>query len=294
MPKTDPHLLMQRIDASVRWLRTRIPGRIMMNVVDLMDAFYADRDYAAAVLALLAELPVDGLSFEDARGTYFPFQVGAMVSAAKAMLEPAQKVVFHCHAGNGMENASAIEALLNGADGYWGGMEKESSTIGHASLGELIANLARAGNANMAQRFQLDQLLPTCRALHQLDLKEATPEGWPITGANAYRQMLSGFDQVPGRLMDLPPDVIGEQYTFRISPDGSDIPVIQGRVLEALEEEIDSETADRMILLMRQDLMNGIRIRYDDPVPMRELLERARHALGQDPAPRWQTRSEGS
>jgi hypothetical protein len=94
--------------------------------------------------------------------------------------------------------------------------------------------------------------------------------------------------------MDLPPDVIGDQYTFRISPDGSDIPVIQGRVLEALEEEIDSETADKMILLMRQDLMNGIRIRYDDPVPMRELLERARHALGQDPAPRWQTRSEGS
>lgn len=294
MPKADPQLLMQRIGASVQWLRQRIPGRIMMNIVDLMDAFYADRDYAAAVLGLLAEIGVDGLSFEDARGSYFPFQVGAMVGAAKAMLNASQKVVFHCHSGNGMENASAIEALLAGADGYWGGMEKESSTIGHASLGELIANLVRAGNPHMAQRFQLEQLLPTCRALHQLDLNEATPQQWPISGTNAYRQILSSFDQVPGRLMDLPPEVIGERYTFRISPDGSDIPVIQGRVLEALGESIDNETADQMILLMRQDLMNGIRIRYDDPMPMRELLARARHALGQDPAPRWQTRSKGS
>ena len=292
LPKTDPQLLLQRIDASVQWLRQNIPGRIMMNVVDLMDAFYADREYAAAVLTLLAEIGVDGLSFEDARGTYFPFQVGAMGAGAKAMLNPDQKVVFHCHSGNGMENASAIAALLNGADGYWGGMEKESSTIGHASLGELIANLVRAGNPNMAQRYRLDRLLPTCRALHRLDLKEETPQGWPISGTNAYRQMLSGFDQVPDRFMDLPPDVIGEQYGFRISPDGSDIPVIQGRVMEAFGEEIDSETADRMILLMRQDLMNGIRIRYDDPIPLRELLERAEHGLGR--APRRQNRSEGS
>lgn len=279
LPKGDPQLLMQRIDASVKWLRQNIPGRIMMNVVDLMDAFYTDRDYAASVLNLLAEIGVDGLSFEDARGTYFPFQVGAMVAAAKAMLNPAQKVVFHCHAGNGMENASAIEALLNGADGYWGGMEKESSTIGHASLGELIANLVRAGNANMGRRYRLEQLLPTCRALHQLDLKEDTPEGWPITGTNAYRQMLSGFDQQPGRFMDLAPQVIGEQYTFRISPDGSDIPVLQGRVQEALGQVIDTATADCMILLMREDLMNGIRIRYDDPVALRELLQRAEYRI---------------
>ena len=98
------------------------------------------------MLDLLAELGVDAVSFEDGRGSYFPFQVGAMVKAMKALLKPEQKVLFHAHAGNGMENAAVLEALLEGADGYWAGMEKESSTIGHASLGELVANLVRAGN----------------------------------------------------------------------------------------------------------------------------------------------------
>lgn len=43
------------------------------------------------------------------------------------------------------ENASLIEALLSGADGAWGGLPKSAAIIGHASLGELIANLVRAG-----------------------------------------------------------------------------------------------------------------------------------------------------
>jgi isopropylmalate/homocitrate/citramalate synthase len=280
-PGVDHALVLQRIARSVAWLREHVQGegggapRIYVNVVDLIDALFADRDWCFQVLDLLAELDVDALSFEDGRGSYFPFQVGAMVKAAKALLKPGQKVLFHSHAGNGMENASVLEALLEGADGYWAGMEKESSTIGHASMGELVANLARAGNPNMAARYQVDQLLPICHAMHRINDETEPPADWPIQGANAYRQMLADFDQVAGRAMDLPPDAIGGAYTCRISPDGSDAPVVAGRVLEALGHVIDDATATRMILLMRQDLCNGIRIRYDEPVALQELYMRA-------------------
>lgn len=50
------------------------------------------------------------------------------------------------HTGAGYENASVVEALLNGADGAWGGLPKGAAMIGHASIGELIANLVRLGN----------------------------------------------------------------------------------------------------------------------------------------------------
>jgi hypothetical protein len=53
-----------------------------------------------------------------------------MVKAMKALLKPEQKVLFHAHAGNGMENASVLEDPLDGADGYWADMEKESSSNG--------------------------------------------------------------------------------------------------------------------------------------------------------------------
>jgi isopropylmalate/homocitrate/citramalate synthase len=273
--------VLDRVACSVQWLRQNVTGdhggapRIYLNVVDLMDAFFADRTWCFQMLDLLAELGVDAVSFEDGRGSYFPFQVGAMVKAMKALLKPEQKVLFHAHAGNGMENAAVLEALLEGADGYWAGMEKESSTIGHASMGELVANLVRAGNEQMAARYQVGQLLPICHAMHQINNEDAPPDTWPIQGANAYRQMLSGFDQVATRAMDLAPTSIGGTYTFRISPDGSDAPVLQGRVREVMGIEIDQDFATRMILLMRQDLCDGIRLRYDDPDQLRLLFQRA-------------------
>ena len=78
---------------------------------------------------------------------------------AAACLAPL-KLLVHMHAGGGFENASVLEAVLNGADGAWGGLPKRAAIIGHASLGELIANLVRVGNPHMAQTYQLDQLLP--------------------------------------------------------------------------------------------------------------------------------------
>ncbi|WVM93995.1 hypothetical protein ULG90_09990 [Halopseudomonas pachastrellae] len=78
---------------------------------------------------------------------------------AAACLAPL-KLLVHMHAGVGFENASVLEAVLNGADGAWGGLPKRAAIIGHASLGELIANLVRVGNPHMAQTYQLDQLLP--------------------------------------------------------------------------------------------------------------------------------------
>lgn len=274
-----------RVRASVAWLRSNMTGdgggvpRIYMNVVDLADAFFKTPQLAFDMLMLLAEENVTGLSFEDDRGTYFPFQIGAVVRAAKAVLREGQQVLFHCHAGNGMENASAIEALLAGADGYWGGMEKESSTIGHASLGELIANLVRVGNANMEQ-YRLDQLLPVVHAMHEINHNEPTPRTWPIAGTDAYREMLVSFRQVPDRFMDLPPEKIGGAYTYRIAPTGSDVDAICGRVAELLGTTISNTVANKMILLMRTDLLNGVRMSYDDTASLRQLLHRAQTRLG--------------
>ncbi|WP_426103039.1 hypothetical protein [Massilia sp. TSP1-1-2] len=283
MPKPmDSGHVLEKLAASVAWLRnawqaTGNPGgRIYINIVDLMDTFMADRDYALDVLELLATLPVDGLSFEDGRGSFFPFQVGAVVAAAKAVLAPGQAILFHCHSGNGMDNASVIEALLQGANGYWGGMERTSSTIGHASVGELVANLVRAGNPNMARRFSLPDLLPVSAKMYSINnnLPDA-PDDWPIAGYDAYRTVLSDFTQTDRRKMDLPPQVIGGTGQFRIAPVGSDISVVQERVYEVVRVKIERDLARQMILLMRADLRQGLRIVYDEPEQLTRLYRRA-------------------
>lgn len=266
---------------SLQWLRTHVSGdhggpcRIYVNIVDLIDTFYADRELACQVLECLAQQQVDAVSFEDGRGTFFPFQVSALVTSMKALLTPNQKVLFHLHTGNGMENAATIEALLAGADGYWGGLDKESSTIGHASISELVGNLVRIGNQQVTQQYRVDQMADICKAMHLINTEENPPDDWPIQGTNAYCQMLSAFEQRPDRFMDLPPTPMGEHYSYRIAPVVSDVPVIQGRMWQALGIALDEPTAVQMILLMRQDLRDGWRIRYNEPDQLRTLYQRA-------------------
>lgn len=279
LPKKDPANVLSTLAASLDWLRANVRGtgggpcRIYMNVLDLVDALLAETDYACAVLELLARKNVEAVSFEDGRGTFFPFQIAAAVRSAKAMLREGQKVLFHCHAGNGMENASVIEALLAGADGYWAGMERESSTIGHASLSELIANLVRAGNPHMAAQYKLDRLLPICDSMHAINTNQKLPESWPIEGSDAYKLVLSFFRQRAGVPMDLPPERIGRQYGYRIAPVGSDVPVLQGRYNE-IGKHLSYAQAERMILAMRDDLRKGLRFHYDDREQMDILYER--------------------
>ena len=275
--------LINNLSASINWLNTNIKGdndgkpRILINIVDGCDAFADNFDVVVTVLDFLAQQPVEGISIEDDRGTFLPFQVGAYVAAARCFLPQPYKILVHLHAGGGFENASAIEALLNSADGVWGGLPKSAAVIGHASLGELIANLVRCGNLNM-QAYQLSNLLPLATGLQIMDQNTAVPDDYPVLGNNAYRLPLSFFQQKSGRFMDLSPEAIGGSYGYRICPVVSDPAVIAGRLSEVTGNPPDSypaEVLEKIIRLMRQDLRNGLQVVYDEPVQLMALYDRA-------------------
>ena len=281
----DIETLLRSIPASVAWLHEHIRGdhggapRILINIVDGCDAFAENPERTCRVLHELAQLRIEGISIEDDRGTYLPFQVGAYVAIARHLLPPPLKIVVHMHAGGGFENASVLEALANGADGAWGGLPKRAAIIGHASLGELIANLVRVGNPHMEADYQLDQLMTLATGFQELDEEQAVPDDLPILGHNAYRLPLSFFRQIPGRFMDLIPEKIGGTYRYRICPVVSDTKVIAGRLAEVTgkpAEGFSQEVLENMIFIMRRDLRAGIRLVYDEPSRLLELYGRAK------------------
>lgn len=280
----DLEMLRQVLPLSIQWLKdnlVRYDGqapRILINIVDGCDAFADDPEGTCSILELLAEQGIEGVSIEDDRGTYLPFQVGAYVATARSVLPPPLKLLVHMHAGGGFENSSILEAFLNGADGAWGGLPKRAAIIGHASLGELIANLVRVGNPHM-QDYRLDQLLPLATGFQELDEEEPVPDDLPILGHNAYRLTLSFFEQIPGRFMDLPPTAIGGSYGYRICPVVSNTAIIAGRLAEVTGEPASSfsdEVLQQMIRLMRRELRAGLRIVYDEPDQLMQLYARAR------------------
>lgn len=282
--------LCRNLRASIAWLHANVKGdhggapRILVNIVDGCDALTNNLERSCALLALLAAEPIEGVSLEDDRGTYLPFQVGACVAIARRCLPAPKKIVVHVHAGAGYENASVIEALLRGADGVWGGIPKQAALIGHASLGELIANLVRVGNPHM-DAYRVERLLPLATSLQELDAGKPVPDDLPVLGRNAYRLTLGFFRQTQTRPMDLPPERIGGHYGYRVCPVVSDRPVIAGRLAEVTGHPADSfadEVLDWMIRLMRRDLRAGLRIAYDKPA---ELLALHRRALAMPTAP---------
>lgn len=282
-PSYDLETLRRSLPRTIRWLNENIRGdgggkpRILINIVDGCDAFAERPEVVCEILSLLSEQPIEGVSLEDDRGTFMPFQVGAFVAVARSYLPAPLKLLVHMHSGGGFENASLIEALLQGADGVWGGLPKRAAIIGHASLGELIANLVRVGNAHM-QAFRLDQLLPLATSLQVLDDESPVPDDLPILGANAYRLTLEFFRQKKTRFMDLDPEAIGGTYGYRICPLGSDAPVIAGRLAEVTGRPAHTfplHVLQQMIRLMRRELRAGQRIVYDEPSELLQLYTRA-------------------
>ena len=276
--------LLRSLPASIQWLQENVRGdhggapRILINVVDGCDALAEDPETACEVFAMLAQQPIEGISIEDDRGTYLPFQVGAFVAAMRCVLPRPLKLLVHMHAGGGFENASVLEALISGADGAWGGLPKRAAIIGHASLGELIANLVRVGNPHMQNTYQLNQLMPLATNLQIMDEEQAVPDDLPILGHNAYRLTLSFFRQRADRFMDLVPEAIGGRYGFRICPVVSDPAVIAGRLSEVTglpASSFPSAVLEQMVRLMRRDLRAGERIVYDEPAQLMALYQRA-------------------
>ncbi|GLS03810.1 hypothetical protein GCM10007860_09550 [Chitiniphilus shinanonensis] len=270
-----------RLVASIQWLHANLrgdrggPPRIYINYQDMPDAFYEDWEWVATIAAVLAQQPVAAATFEDGRGTSFPFQIGAMTAVVRAQLRPDQHLLVHMHVGCGMENANLIEALFNGADGVWAGFAREAATIGHAPSSELLANLARIGN-RAVERYRLERLYPIAQAMTRINTLAAEPDDFPVIGANAYRTMLTFFEQAGAAWMDLPPQRIGAPAGWRVAPVASDTPVIAGRLAECgVTEPVSQTVLDRMRALMRQDMIAGQRIAYDDPPNLIALYRRA-------------------
>ena len=91
-------------------------GRIYMRFLDIFDAWDEDPDFVARVMKLLSNMPIQAIIFEDVRGTHFPFQTAELVKLIRRYHPSPVPILVHPHSGNGLEDASVIEAVLAGAD----------------------------------------------------------------------------------------------------------------------------------------------------------------------------------
>jgi isopropylmalate/homocitrate/citramalate synthase len=270
---------------TVAFLRERLPrptkrrGRIYMRLADVFDAWDEDPEFLVRVLKLFAALPVQGIMFEDVRGTHFPFHTAELVRLMRRYSPPPRLILLHPHSGNGMEDASVLEGVLAGADGVWAGFAPSAAQGYHGSTMMLIANLLRAGNRKVARTFRVERLAEIGRRMSRIHMGEEIAPDYPVIGAHAYRYIDPAFQQVEGRSCDLPPGRIGLAPGVRVTPAWAPEWTI-GKRLEELGYP-KSVFGDRALLRamrvhMAEANIAGKRVRFDDPDEMAKLVDACR------------------
>ena len=288
----DRDLFVTYLHKSIDWMyenmkqATGAVPKIYINFQDFFDCYIQDLTWTLRLVEELNKTPIAAVTFEDGRGTFLPFQVGAMTKTIKTVLADDKLLLLHLHTGNGTEDAGLIEAVLNGADGIWAGFTKEAATIGHASTAEFLMNLMRVGNTAIQKKYQLKSLLPTAYQITNINTGINPPKDLPEIGSNAYRMMLSFFEQkgnftqttlkllngktAPSfpveRSMDITSQQIGGTTGARIAPVASNEAIIFQRMQELQVGNV-SDAKDQILsymrIVMRRDLVAGLKYDYD-------------------------------
>ena len=268
-----PEQTLRDVERSILFMREKLPakserrGRIYVNIADFFEVFDEDEDFLLRVMKLLEAMPIDGLLFEDTRGTHFHFQTFEIVKFLRRYVPSPRKILVHPHAGNGLEDATLIDAILGGADGTWAAFTPHAAQVGHGSSLMLITNLMRAGNSHLEEAYNLSKLMNTAERMWQIHTHDEIEPNQPVVGSRAYKYIDRAFEQGerPG---DLPPEAIGVTPSWRMTAAWSP-PYTIARRLEELgypSSIVDDEKLLRTIRYVMSDAnMDGQHVRFEEP-----------------------------
>ncbi|MCE2483684.1 MAG: hypothetical protein J4F33_12600 [Alphaproteobacteria bacterium] len=192
-------------------------GRIYARILDIFDAWDEDPQIVVRALKLLRALPVNAVIFEDVRGTHFPFQTAELVRLIRRYTPQERVILVHPHSGNGMEDATVIEAVLAGADGIWAGFTPHAAQGAHGSSLMLLSNLVRAGNPHIEKIYRFKRLAEIADRMSRIHMGEPIHKDHPVIGERAYRYIDEGFVQTD-QPCDLDPARVGRAPGYRITP----------------------------------------------------------------------------
>ena len=297
--------ILERFDLCVEWIRNAWKergiehdgrnGRIYVNIPDTFESFYNNTDIYVRVIKYIGAHPhLDAILFEDELGTSFHFQVGELTKLIRSLVPPPKKILAHLHENSGTMYASALEVVINGADGLWAGFAPIGGMMYNAASSVFLANLMRIGNQNVEAQFQMNTTIPLVRKLDRINQPSPTDYLHPIIGEGAYLSTLRAFEQHQGGPMALPPEAIGAKRGFRVVPAIANNYAMSHRLDELGitypsqpsttvpgEKELQYEIFRTMWDLMQQSLIAGRKVDCNEESVLREYLDRARQIHSQ-------------
>jgi len=151
----------------MRWVRKNMAkdSHILFNFRDFGDCMKREPERLFYVVNYLSSLPANerpfALIYEES-GKYLPEEVGAWTAAVRKEMDDCGfkegHLLVHVHEQWGMQDATQLDCLANGANGVWASLCIEGASMGHSTSTVMIMNLVRLGNKKVLKQFNCSKL----------------------------------------------------------------------------------------------------------------------------------------
>ncbi|WAR25885.1 hypothetical protein MAR_011589 [Mya arenaria] len=268
------------VEKLIRWCFENLSkkAKILINLRDPPEAMPGDADRVFRVVSFLSNLPKEiqlfGLIFEEPRGKSLPEECGTWAKYIREVMDDAEwkgHLLVHVHEKFGYLDATALEVLMNGADGIWASVCNEGAAMGNASSCVTLINLVRLGNKKILKRYNCAFLRQAAIAVTEISTGMPPHKNQPVYGARAldfvYDLSKEEFDLA---------SFFGEKAPIRITTLASP-EMIRSRLVNMFGEDkfFTVDQAYKMKEVMLADLRSGRKEEYMSKVGLAILFDRS-------------------
>ncbi|XP_071491076.1 uncharacterized protein [Diadema antillarum] len=253
-------------------------AKVMFNFRDIPDAMAKHSFRLFEVVSFLAKLPPNrrpfGILFEEPRGKSLPEECGMWARYIRKIMDDNKwkgHLLVHVHEKFGYCDATALQALMDGANGIWASVCAEGASMGNASSCVTLMNLIRLGNKKVLKNYNCPSLRQAAINVTKITTGTDPHIKQPIFGARAVDFV---YDLQPEEF-DLA-KFFGEKAPVRITTLSSKEMILQ-RLVDLFGEnpQFTLELAYKMKELILEDLRTGRKEEYMSMVGLALLFDRA-------------------
>ncbi|XP_071485516.1 uncharacterized protein [Diadema antillarum] len=253
-------------------------AKVMFSFRDLPDVMPEDSDRVFKVTNFLAKLPPSrrpfGMMFEEPRGKSVPEECGMWAKYIRMVMDANDwkgHLLAHVHEKFGLCDMTALQILMDGADGVWASVCAEGASMGNAPSCVTLLNLIRLGNKKVLKKFNCTYLRQAAINVTRITTGMDPHIKQPVFGARAVDFV---FDLKPEEF-DFA-TFFGEEAPVRITTMASK-EMIQKRLVDLFgkDPQFSLDLANKMKELILADLRSGRKEEYMSMVGLALLLDRA-------------------
>ncbi|CAH1796032.1 unnamed protein product [Owenia fusiformis] len=270
----------------IRWCYDNLHpnAKVLINIRDIEAVMETHPERVCKFVQSISKMPCDrrpfGFAYEEP-GKSLPEECGHWARLIRKIMDANNfngHLLVHVHEKYGYCDATALQCLMDGADGIWASMCGEGAAMGQASSCVTLMNMIRLGNEKVLKAYNCQSLRRSAIEVTKITTGKLPHKRQPIFGTRALDYVFN-LTKDQFHLADF----FGVKAPVRITTMAS-AEMIKQRLINLFGEDsqFNLEIATRMKEIILEDLRSNRRVEYMSSFGLAVLFDRAGGSLTAD------------